>query len=548
MSPSKTRRAKAQQKKQLERAQAVLASESWRKQATPQRSLDPPDPEGHRRGSVDDGDPPPMPTYRSADLHDPIGGLSPLTSLIESTRRSDIRGQNSPFLAPLPESRPASEPANDSQNTKQSNRKTMSVGSAPSDERRRVTVETVTDEEDIYRIRSKDQLSSAVSRARNEAKHSRSGSHTSSRKSGLKEGQDKFENLFETMSIYPTMDVIQDYESDEMSDTTRAKRKAGKRRQTPLSVSSRGGHDKSTRAVKNAAVSRDDGWRGDDESDSPLGWDDHKKRLAVFALEHDRSSRARTEEGQRSREAAQVNLCRLRDMRVGEDREVAEELLLRDLQELDDRRLAEQLAAQQDRIDHSKRIAAEQQQKIVAAELQLQAERAKAEEYESVVRKQERRAVHQSSKAVSHSSMLKRDGTPKPSGTPLRKDHDDQSSRAKLDFGNRVILQRYRIADIMKTGQSHVPDQGIQWGADGKPYEARPAMSRDTSVKGDKPSTLKAKSETVPLSAAKSKAEETLGQSLATQAKRELREVLKPNGFYERAGTAPKKRVVLILG
>jgi hypothetical protein len=152
----------------------------------------------------------------------------------------------------------------------------------------------------------------------------------------LKGGQDKFENLFETMSIYPTMDVIQDYESDEMSDMTRAKHKAGKRRQTPLSVSSGGGRDKSTQAVKNAAASRDDGWRGDDESDSPLGWDDHKKHLAVFALEHDRSSQAHTEEGQRSREAVQVNLHRLRDIRVGEDREVAKELLLCDLQELDD--------------------------------------------------------------------------------------------------------------------------------------------------------------------------------------------------------------------
>ncbi|KAJ7251658.1 hypothetical protein C8J57DRAFT_1238484 [Mycena rebaudengoi] len=325
-----------------------------------------------------------MSTHRSVDLHDLIGGLSLLTLLLESTHRSDIRAHTAQDLVAiqLPKSRPASEPTNNRKHLEHTGQKTMSVGTAPSDERRRVTVENVTDEEDIYRMRSNDRSRSAGLRAPTGAKLSRSGSRTSSRKS---ESQ-------------------RDYESDEMSDTMRAKRKDSKRRQTPISVSSDRSRDK-----------------------------------------RDRRSRAYTDDGQRSRETAQRNVRRLLELRVGEDREIAEELLLHDLQELEDRQLAEQLADQEDGLEQSKRIAAEQQQKIAAVELQLQLEHAKAEQYESQA---------QANKAQ------------KLSGTSLPEEPCVPMSGTKLDFGNRVILQWYRIADIAKTGHSQIPDQGIQWGED----------------------------------------------------------------------------------
>ncbi|KAJ7197314.1 hypothetical protein C8J57DRAFT_1262844 [Mycena rebaudengoi] len=540
MSPSKTRRAKAQQKK-LERAQAVLASESWRKPVSPQRSLDPPDPDGHRRRSDDDREPPPMSTHRSVDLHDPIGGLSPLTSLLESTRRSDIRAPTAQDLAAiqLPESRPASEPTNDRKRLEHAGQKTMSVGSAQSDERRRVTVETVTDEEDIYRMRSNIRSRSAGVRAPTGAKTSRSGSRMSSRKSEShgRQGQDKNEDLFDSISPYPTLDVIQDYESDDMSDTTRAQRKASKRRHTPTSVSSDKSRDKSGRSGKSVVASHDDGCKGGDEVDPLEGWNETTKRLAALAVEQDRLSRSRTEDGQRSRETLQRNLCRLLELRCGEDRALAEELLLRDLQELEDRRLAEQLEVQSDNLDQSRRMATEQQRKIAAAELQLQLDREKAERYDAVVREQERKA--------SHSVTSKHDKAPRLIGTPKDDDQHASGSRVKLDFADRIILQRYRIADMLKTGGSNVPDQGIQWGADGKPYETRPAWSRDASVTGEKitvqTTAPKVTAATGQRSMGKPKSEETLEQSLANQAKREWRESMKPSGFYERAGTAPKK-------
>ncbi|KAJ7292439.1 hypothetical protein C8J57DRAFT_1489947 [Mycena rebaudengoi] len=277
-----------------------------------------------------------------------------------------------------------------------------------------------------------------------------------------------------------------------MSDTTRAKRKDSKRRQTPISVLSDRSRDKRLRSVKSAVASHDDGWKGDDELEPPRGWDENNKCLAALAVEQDRRSRAYTDDGQRSRETAQRNVHRLVELRVGEDREIAEELLLRDLQELEDRRLAEQLADQEDGLEQSKRIAAEQQQKIAAIELQLQLERAKAEQYESVT--------------PSWESKPKPNKAQKSSGTSLPEEPRVPMSGTKLNFGNRVILQRYRIADIAKTGHSQIPEQGIQWGED----------------------------------AAKPKVKETLEQSLANQAKRELRDSMKTNGFYERAGTAPK--------
>jgi hypothetical protein len=208
------------------------------------------------------------------------------------------------------------------------------------------------------------------------------------------QGQDKNENLFDSISPYPMLDVIQDYESDDMSDTTRAQRKARKCRHTPTSVSSDKSRDKSGRSGKSVVVSHDDGRKGGDKVDPQVGWNETTKHLAALAVEQDRLSHSRMEDRQRSWETVQCNLCRLLELRCGEDRVLAEELLLRDLQELEDRRLAEQLEVQSDNLDQSRWMATEQQQKIAAAELQLQVDREKAERYDAVVREQERKGSH----------------------------------------------------------------------------------------------------------------------------------------------------------
>ncbi|KAJ7938673.1 hypothetical protein B0H13DRAFT_2301301 [Mycena leptocephala] len=333
-----------------------------------------------------------------------------------------------------------------------------------------------------------------------------------------------------------------------MSDRTRAEQKASKHRKTQISVSSGEGRPKSARSAKSVVrTSLDYGWKGDDESEHPQGWSESTRRMTAQAIEHDRFERAVTSSGQRRRDAVEQNVRRLRDMRVGEDRVVAEESLIHDLQELEDRRLAEKLAEQQTALDHARRTMELQKQKTAALEAELHAERAKTEHYQSVVREHEQQETHLTDTSL---AAMKLQTQQRLSDVLLAPETGSNNTithevRSQLDFSNRVILQRYRIADIMKTGRSQVPDQGIQWGDDGKPYETRPAKNRNTSVKGDEPRTS-VNPEKRSMAAGPSRVKDAGRSRVKTQdaqpeesPDKAFANEIKPHGFYERAGTAP---------
>ncbi|KAJ7277341.1 hypothetical protein C8J57DRAFT_1223089 [Mycena rebaudengoi] len=361
----------------------------------------PADPDGLHQGSDDDGG---SPSMLFAFSHDTICKPSPLASLRESATRSDICSRIARDLAsvPLPEIRSISKPTYGSRRRQSSERKNASNVDGLNYSHREVANAKEDDSclqsKNCSRLDSLTRTSAGVPSDRHSSRTASLKFETPRLQVPAKFGEEH-DDSFRSISPYPTLNEIQHCRSEEMSERTRAAGKASKSGRSLLSVASGESRAKSARSVKRVLrTSPEDKSKGHDDTKHPPGWTQSPPKMTVQAVEQDRRADI-TLDGHRCRDTMANTVRRLRELRVGEDRDIAGELTIRDLQELEDRGLAERLAEQQQVLDRTRWNLALQEQKIAALEVQLQAERTKTKHCQSMVREHERQIARKSDKS-----------------------------------------------------------------------------------------------------------------------------------------------------
>ncbi|KAJ7491649.1 hypothetical protein B0H11DRAFT_2399077 [Mycena galericulata] len=225
--------------------------------------------------------------------------------------------------------------------------------------------------------------------------------------------------------------------------------------------------------------------------------DDANLRAARDAIARERSMRENSEEYKRRREAHERAERQLREYRVEDDRAVAEQLFSRDVAAMDDYKFALQLQRDlRDRdtathkISKARAEVEEQEAKAIALEEAARRQRAATDLRKLALAKQieKEESLRQKVDATRPNPSAPSKASEKPvkelSKTPALNAQPASSTgeRVTHQFRDRVILQRYRIQDLMSSGTSNIPDQGIDWNEEGKPIEVATAPSRGSSV------------------------------------------------------------------
>ncbi|KAJ7675556.1 hypothetical protein B0H17DRAFT_1140180 [Mycena rosella] len=176
-------------------------------------------------------------------------------------------------------------------------------------------------------------------------------------------------------------------------------------------------------------------------------------RATAEALARERGEDETSVEFNKCKAALARSENRLRDIRVNEDHEYAQEVA------------AAAIAEEEDRAD--------------ASRLKLEA--------------RQRRQLSASSDQNSQSTPITptRSETPCASESPVSCSNavtnigevtPPRSERSTHKFYDRVVLQRYRSAALANDGECSIPDQGIAWDKHGKLYECAPAPSCGSSI------------------------------------------------------------------
>ncbi|KAJ7504731.1 hypothetical protein B0H11DRAFT_2347407 [Mycena galericulata] len=225
--------------------------------------------------------------------------------------------------------------------------------------------------------------------------------------------------------------------------------------------------------------------------------DDANLRAARDAIARERSMRENSEEYKRRREAHERAERQLREYRVEDDRAVAEQLFSRDVAAMDDYKFALQLQRDlRDRdtathkISKARAEVEEQEAKAIALEEAARRQRAATDLRKLALAKQieKEESLRQKVDATRPNPSAPSKASEKPvkelSKTPALNAQPASSTGERIThhFRDRVILQRYRIQDLMSSGTSNIPDQGIDWNEEGKPIEVATAPSRGSSV------------------------------------------------------------------
>ncbi|KAJ7017752.1 hypothetical protein C8F04DRAFT_1278807 [Mycena alexandri] len=160
----------------------------------------------------------------------------------------------------------------------------------------------------------------------------------------------------------------------------------------------------------------------------------------------------------------------------------------RESREQADREYAMKLQAEYDRVE-AERVADELRLESETRELERQRE--ELEKTKQKLRKIHRRKENGGDSTSKVSKLDISNETPPPppaqstsasTNHPIRDVPPTMTERNTHTFADRVVLQKYRREDFAKQGWSGIEDQGIEWDADGKPFSARLAPSRGSSV------------------------------------------------------------------
>ncbi|KAJ6507674.1 hypothetical protein DFH09DRAFT_1101060, partial [Mycena vulgaris] len=308
--------------------------------------------------------------------------------------------------------------------------------------------------------------------------------------------------------------------SDIPSDSDRRARRAEKQRRNRAdSIESAELHIAATRSLDQRRVNEES-----DASHHPNIWNDRNIKAANEALARDRSLHESTEVFQRRRAAWARSEQRLREFRVEDDRIIAEELYVDQLRESQDRELAEQLHRDQQNVERERK--------------EFDTRRRIMDEYI------ERERAQLGKPRTAAIPEVRREGsrlTTRPLLAPGRDPSEERpegNNRATHTFNDRVILQRFRCADLAAGQLSRILDQGIDWDDDGKPYEKGPAPSRVSSV-GFGVSVMRGVSQVAPFPQGNRS-----GHGVSSGMQNERTSPVKDeraSPYYSRAGTTPLK-------
>ncbi|KAJ6478844.1 hypothetical protein C8R47DRAFT_1074863 [Mycena vitilis] len=196
-------------------------------------------------------------------------------------------------------------------------------------------------------------------------------------------------------------------------------------------------------------------------------------QLEKEAIERDRETFQNTDEFRLRREKYVRSERRLQELRIEEDLVFAQHLADTFAQEAADLALAQEVAQEEER----RRVigGGEEEPDPLEAEARALEEAARAARAKADKSRSERQSVADERKSsvpaeepISKAAMI--------ASTPT------VVERQTHNFANRVILQKWRTQDLMATGKTGIADQGIDWDANGKPFEVAPAPSRGSSV------------------------------------------------------------------
>ncbi|KAJ7094856.1 hypothetical protein C8R44DRAFT_749431 [Mycena epipterygia] len=262
----------------------------------------------------------------------------------------------------------------------------------------------------------------------------------------------------------------------------------------------------------------------DEEADPRVTWDANIE-AAREALARARGDGETPEEFQRRCEALQRSEQRLREIRVDEDGELAQDLFEQELEDAANRAYAEALDREERenemRLSANVKVAqrATEREEAKAADLEKRAaaKRREAEGHKQIIvdylereaLRTREKSVDIEQKRVAHSRASSRVGSVRIDSPkiiewdttipqvdivltpvlPKRKNKTKTpvaapagNTRVTHNWYDRIVLQHIQQSDIEATGVSGIPDMNVAWDNQGIAYETEPAPSRGSSA------------------------------------------------------------------
>ncbi|KAK6995568.1 hypothetical protein R3P38DRAFT_2800757 [Favolaschia claudopus] len=253
-----------------------------------------------------------------------------------------------------------------------------------------------------------------------------------------------------------------------MSDTQRAIRRSEKDRAVGSSSTDDAEQGRGRRTIAPSPVSI----HGSDSEPEPLSFIRKKgKNLAEEALARERARTDNTAEARQRREDAERGLRRLKDLRVEDDTEYAERLVVQEITELESLQFAQNLQAKENR-EYSQRVlelqreAAEEEEKSrVLDETALAAVRAPREQHDRTKARQKavEASIANEKKARVASAALE----PQARST----EQPENDSIRLIPWKDRVAGQQMRLSQLKERGYSLFQDMKIGFTASGEPID-----------------------------------------------------------------------------
>ncbi|KAK6996178.1 hypothetical protein R3P38DRAFT_3222777 [Favolaschia claudopus] len=293
------------------------------------------------------------------------------------------------------------------------------------------------------------------------------------------------------LSPYPAS-VLNEYSGsrDEavMSDGQRAMRRSEKDRAVDSSPH-KGGRESQKPAPAPIVVYDDN---SDDEIVTFTNTGGKRLAEAAIALDKEHKQMAFTDENRRRREQSLLGMKKLRDLRVNDDREYAEQVAVNDAVEEADLEYAKQVHAQEQeefsrRVLEIQREAAEEDEKARVLEETARtayevacAQRQKAEQ-------RKKSAVDQLATAVDEKKVRMDFAPPKPdvaAPKPKAEENSLYGVGKPVPWNDRVVFQRLRRQMLKENGSSGYLDMNIGFDAKDEPIEIGPAPMQTPNWSG----------------------------------------------------------------
>ncbi|KAJ6589859.1 hypothetical protein DFH09DRAFT_1074365 [Mycena vulgaris] len=227
-----------------------------------------------------------------------------------------------------------------------------------------------------------------------------------------------------------------------------------------------------------------------EERPRPNQWDAQALRTAYAALNRERELHDNSEEFKQRRAAWERMERNLKGMRVEEDHELAVDMAVQDALEAADRAYAEELN-REERPAHRESLSNDMEREEAEASALEGLAAAKRAAIQTRRHSQARGSAESGyqNKDDDHSRHTRatsnaKAGKPLPAPTNIHNRQKDSttSARSAHEWYDRIVLQRYRLAELKNGGSSRIKDQGIDWDKEGQSFEVRAPPSRGSSI------------------------------------------------------------------